>query len=191
MKATTPRTDRHEAICDAVYDLLGEVGYDRMTMDAVAARARASKATIYRAWPAKPDLVMTAMIHRFGEPPTAPDTGTLRGDLIAQLSNACALASSPDGAIVAGLLTAASHNADLSTVLRRCMYENKHSSYEVIIRRAVGRGEIPDGTDSDLLHEIMHALVLTRRMFDAGPLDDAFVTRIVDRVLLPVLRQGS
>ena len=63
---TVAPTDRQAAICEAVFELLGEVGYDRMSMDAVAARARASKATIYRAWPNKPDLVMEALVHRFG-----------------------------------------------------------------------------------------------------------------------------
>src|SRR5512133_3293823 len=89
-----PRSARHEAICDAVFDLLGEVGYDRMSMDAVAARARASKATIYRAWPHKPDLVIEALTHRFGGTPEAPDTGSLRGDLVALMTGACQVPSS-------------------------------------------------------------------------------------------------
>src|SRR5215467_9323345 len=82
------RTDRHEAICDAVFELLSEVGYDRMSMDAVAARARASKATIYRAWPNKPDLVCEALAHRLGGTPEPPATGSLRGDLIALATSA-------------------------------------------------------------------------------------------------------
>src|SRR5258707_13296304 len=67
-EARAPRRgpERREAICEAVFELLGEVGYDRMSMDAVAARARASKATIYRGWPNKPDLVMDAFEHRYG-----------------------------------------------------------------------------------------------------------------------------
>src|SRR5438309_3632378 len=87
----TPRRgpDRREAICDAVFELLGEVGYDRMTMDAVATRARASKATIYRTWPDKPGLVAEALINRFGPTPQAPNTGSLRGDLMALMSLAC------------------------------------------------------------------------------------------------------
>ena len=69
---TATKPDRRAAICDAVFELLGEVGYDRMTMDAVAARARASKATIYRGWPSKPELVMEAVEHRFGGAIGAP-----------------------------------------------------------------------------------------------------------------------
>jgi AcrR family transcriptional regulator len=189
--AAPPKIERREAICDAVFELLGEVGYDRMSMDAVAARARASKATIYRAWPTKPDLVMDAMVHRFGGALDTPDTGSLRGDLIAQLTRACALANSPDGAVVTGLMTAASQNADLARTLHQCIYETKHAAYETMLARAVDRGEILAGTSSELLHEIMHSMVLTRRLCQAGPLDEAFVTRVVDGVLLPVLHQDA
>lgn len=184
-----PRSVRHEAIRHAVFELLSEVGYDRMSMDAVAARARASKATIYRAWPHKPDLVIEALVHRFGGTPEPPDTGTLRGDLIALMTGACRVADSPDGAVVTGLMSAAAHNAELSRTLYRCTYQMKHAVHETIIDRAKARGEVPAGTDPDLLHEVLHAMVLTRRIWAAGPLDDAFVVHVVDDVLLPVLRQ--
>ncbi|MGI5244131.1 TetR/AcrR family transcriptional regulator [Dactylosporangium sp. CA-139066] len=183
------KSDRRAAICDAVFELLGEVGYDRMTMDAVAARARASKATIYRGWPSKPELVMEAIEHRYGGAMEPPDTGSLRGDLLAQLSTVCAAASGEDGAVFTGLLTAATHNAELAEVMYRCAYETKHGMYESMLTRAAQRGEVPEGTRADLLHEVLHAMVTSRRMWQSGPLDEAFVTRLVDGVLLPILRQ--
>jgi AcrR family transcriptional regulator len=186
----TPKPDRREAICEAVFELLGEVGYDRMSMDAVAARAHASKATIYRGWPNKPDLVMDAVEHRYGGPIEPPDTGTLRGDLFAHLTLACTVANGADGAVLTGLLTAATHNAELQSVMYRCVYETKHATYEAMIKRAVERGELPEGTRCELLHEVLHAMVMSRRLWQTGPLDEAFVTRIIDGVLLPVLRQG-
>jgi AcrR family transcriptional regulator len=185
------KADRRTAICEAVFELLGEVGYDRMSMDAVAARARASKATIYRAWPNKPDLVMEAIRHRFGDATTPPDTGTLRGDLVALLRQACGLACSEDGAVVSGLLTAATRNPELSETLHLHLYETKKQTYEVIIRRAIDRGELTHGNDAGLLHEIVHSLVLARRLMNLGPLDDAYAERVVDRVLLPVLLEGE
>jgi len=188
---TATPTDRQAAICEAVFELLGEVGYDRMSMDAIAARAHASKATIYRSWPNKPDMVMAAVVHRYGREAEAPNTGSLRGDLIAQMTVACAVANSADGAIVTGLLTAATRNAELSQTLHRCLYEMKHAMYEVIVARAIDRGELTAGTDTGLLHEIVHSMVLARRLWGVGPLDDAFATRIVDQVLLPVLHQGA
>jgi AcrR family transcriptional regulator len=185
------KTDRREAICEAVFELLGEVGYDRMSMDAVAARAHASKATIYRAWPNKPELVMDAITHRFGGELVAPDTGSLRGDLYELMTIACAVANSDDGAVISGLMTAATQHVELSQTMHRCLYETKHPMYETILRRASERGEIPDTTCSGLLHEVMHSMVLARRLWQDGPMDEAFVTRVVDRVLLPVLKQPA
>ena len=79
---------RDAAICDAALALLVEVGYDRMSMDAVAARARASKATIYRRWPGKQELVLDAVRSRGAGLTVAEDTGCLRGDLVATYRSA-------------------------------------------------------------------------------------------------------
>ena len=185
------KADRRTAICEAAFELLAQVGYDRMSMDAVAARARASKATIYRAWPNKPDLVMEAIKHRLGEATTPADTGSLRGDLVEHMKRACFVACGEDGAVVSGLLTAATRNPDLSRTLHQHLYETKQQMYEVMIARAVARGELGDGADPGLLHEVVHALVLARRLSELGPMDDAFAERVVDRVLLPVLRQSE
>ncbi|MEV0129497.1 TetR/AcrR family transcriptional regulator [Dactylosporangium sp. NPDC050688] len=184
-----PKPGRREAICEAVFELLGEVGYDRMSMDAVAARARASKATIYRGWPTKPDLVMDAFEHRFGGSFEPQDTGTLRGDLMALLTAACQVVNSPDGDVMTGLLTAVTRNPELAETFRRCVYDAKQSAFVTIVRRAVERGELPEGATSDLLQEVLQAMVLNRTMRQEGPLDESFVHRVVDRVLLPVLRQ--
>ncbi|GAA3456860.1 TetR/AcrR family transcriptional regulator [Dactylosporangium matsuzakiense] len=190
MPPTTGNPERRAAICDAVFELLGEVGYDRMTMDAVAARARASKATIYRGWPSKPELVMEAVEHRYGGAMEPPDTGSLRGDLYAQLSAVCTAACGADGAVFTGLLTAATHNGELAEVLYRCTYETKHSMYESMLKRAAERGEVPEGTSAELLHEVLHAMVTSRRMWQNGPLDEAFVARLIDCVLIPILQRG-
>jgi hypothetical protein len=63
--------------------------------------------------------------------------------------------------------------------------------YESMLKRAADRGEVPEGTTADLLHEVLHAMVTSRRMWQNGPLDDAFVARLVDGVLIPILSQRS
>ena len=80
-----PRDDaREQAILDAAIDLVAEIGYDAMSIEAVAARAKSSKATIYRRWPGKAELVAEAMRRRSRAGPRGlPDTGSLRGDLLA------------------------------------------------------------------------------------------------------------
>jgi AcrR family transcriptional regulator len=189
--ASTPVPERREAICEAVYELLGEVGYDNMSMDAVAARARASKATIYRAWPSKPELVMAAVVNCLGRTVEPPDTGSLRGDLLAQLTMACDAAKGDDGAVIVGLLSAAARNAELAETMHKQLYESKCALYESILANARARGEVGEGADPDLLHELLSALILSRRLGRTGPMDDEFITRMVDRVLLPVLRQDT
>jgi hypothetical protein len=134
---------------------------------------------------------MDAITHRFGGELQAPDTGSLRGDLVALMSTACTVAGSEDGAIVSGLMTAASQHAELGETMHRCLYETKQPVYETILRRATERGELHDATCAGLLHEILHSMVLARRLWQDCPLDEAFVTRVVDRVLLPVLRQPA
>jgi AcrR family transcriptional regulator len=188
---TSLRADRRTAICAAVFELLGEVGYDRMTMDAVAARARASKATIYRSWPTKPDLVAEALAHHFGETAPPMDTGCLRGDLLAIVGQACVTAQSPDGDVISGLMTAAARHPELSRTMQSCVYETKHALFQHLIDRAASRGELCPGTDAEVLHEVLYSLVLSRRTMELGPMDGVYAEHVVDRVLLPVLEAAS
>lgn len=178
--------ERRTAIYDSVFELLAEVGYDRMTMDAVAARAHVSKATIYRTWPDKPELVAESLAHHFQDSPEPQDTGSLRGDLIAQMTRACKFGNSVEGEVVAGVMTAAARNPVLARTMREYMYEKKHNIHETIVRRAVERGEVDPTIDPDLLHEVMHSMVLARRL-ETCDMDEKYVLHVVDDVLLPVL----
>lgn len=178
--------ERRTAIYDSVFELLAELGYDRMTMDAVAARAHVSKATIYRTWPDKPELVAEALRHHFGTSPVPPETGSLRGDLIAIMMRACQSSGGVEGDVVAGVMTAASRNPVLARTMRKYIYEMKHEMYETIVRQAAERGEVTSSTDPELLHEVLHSMVLARRM-EACDMDEQFAYHVVDDVLLPVL----
>lgn len=184
-------TQRREAICDAVFELLGEVGYDRMTMDAVAARAHASKATIYRSWPDKPELVVEAMVNRFSTTPEPADTGSLRGDLLDLATNACSIANSPDGDVITGVMTAATMNPTLATAMHECMYESKRKTHDTIVGRAVARGELDSPESAALLHEVVHAMLLTRKLWSDEQVDEKFAVHLVDDILIPLLTRCS
>jgi AcrR family transcriptional regulator len=184
---TRHTTQRREAICAAVFELLGEVGYDRMTMDAIAARAHASKATIYRTWPDKPELVVEAVMSRFGATPEPPDTGSLRGDLLALADSACRLVNSADGDVITGLMTAAAMNPTLAETMHQCMYESKRQTYDTIVYRAVERSELDSPQSAALLQEVVHAMLMTRKLWTTAPLDEAFVLHLADDILLPLL----
>lgn len=188
MCSASKRGRRRQAICDAVFNLLAEVGYDRMSMDLVADRAHASKATIYRAWTDKPDMVVEAIGQRFDAAPVVPDTGSLRGDLLAMLSDACVVVNSVEGDVISGLMTAAGRNPQLAGALHKSLVESKKTMHRAVIGNAVARGELPADTDPALLHEVLQAVVVSRRIWENEPLTDEWARHVADDILLPVLR---
>jgi AcrR family transcriptional regulator len=181
--------EREQAILSAVIALLGEDGYDAMTMDAVAARAHASKTTIYRRWPGKPELVRAA-VDSFvaGRVPTDADTGSLRGDLLAVMRTLRGHLTGEFLAMMSGLLHAMQQDPELARVLRSHLASD-HTVALPVIGRAVGRGELPAGADLELaglMHEVIEAHLL-RRMAIGGALDDEFARHVVDDLVIPVL----
>ncbi len=178
---------REFAICDAALALLGEVGYDRMSMDAVAARARASKATIYRRWPGKRELVLDAVRTRVADIVEPPDTGSLRGDIIATLRVMAEGIGGQDAALMAGVLRAMRSTPELADCVRTQVLEQKRYIGQVLVERGIARGELPTDADPDVWHEVAPALMFFRILVTDGPVDDAFLTHVADDVLIPLL----
>jgi AcrR family transcriptional regulator len=192
----TPPTERAPsgrdvAICDATLALLVEVGYDRMSMDAVAARAHASKATIYRRWPGKQELVLEAVRSRGPGLVVPEDTGSLRGDLVATYTNAVHGTAAEDVELIAGVLRAMRSAPELADCVRSQMVESKCAVSKVIVDRAIARGELAAGSDPLLLHEVAGALWFHRILVVGAPVDDAFIAHVVDDVLIPTLDRSS
>jgi len=185
-----PRSEeRGQAILDAALELVVEVGYDRLSMDALAERAHASKATIYRHWSCKAEIVATAIRCRAeADVDVVPDTGTVRGDLLAMLDHACHAMSSEDGALMAAVLWAMRTNADLADLVRTKMVEGKRQLVEGIVQRSIDRGECPPGTDPRLVGEVMPAMVMSRLFVTGEPLDEAFCVHLVDDIVMPLIR---
>jgi AcrR family transcriptional regulator len=179
---------REQAILDAALDLIGEVGYDRMSMDGVAARAQASKATIYRRWPGKAQVVAEAIRRRACQHVAAPpDTGTMRGDLLAALATKCETMSGEDGPLLIGLLMAARKDAELAGLLHAQIRDNSEPLLAELFDRAVARGELPGAPDPALVRELVPALILQRLIFGDQMTDDAFVSHVIDDFVLPWL----
>jgi AcrR family transcriptional regulator len=184
--------EREEAILLATLELLGECGYDQLTMDAVAGRARCSKATIYRRWPGKADLVTTAVKRYAGDPAAAaPDTGSLRTDLLAALEVMRISLVNQDAARILGLMLAMRSDPELAQAVRDQLLASKREVFGAAIGRAVARGEVPATADHLLLAEISSAVLLSRLLVTGEPLDDAFIRHLVDGVLLPLLRPSE
>jgi AcrR family transcriptional regulator len=109
---------RTDAILDATLELMASTGYDRLTIDAVASRAGASKATIYRRWPGKSELVMAALSRHSAAAIAEVDTGSLRSDLIQTVSQMRDSLASQDGVLILGVLNAMRGNAELAELVR-------------------------------------------------------------------------
>jgi AcrR family transcriptional regulator len=184
---------RERAILAAVVELLGEAGYEAMTMDAVAARAHASKTTIYRRWPGKPELVMAAVDgYVTGRLPVSADTGSLRGDLMAVMRAMGGHLTDEFLAMMSGLVHAMRTDPELAGVLRSHL-ANDYSAALPIIRRAAGRGEVPSGSDETLAriaHELIEAQ-LFRQMALGGSFSEEFSRHVVDDLVLPVLTHSK
>jgi AcrR family transcriptional regulator len=179
---------REQAILDAALDLIGEVGYDRMSMDGLAARAQASKATIYRRWPGKAQVVADAIRRRACQDASSPpDTGSMRGDLLAALVTKCDLMSGEDGPLLIGLLMAARNDAELAALLHAQMRNGSELLLADLFERAVARGELSGAPDLALVGELVPALILQRLIMGDNLTDDAFVSHVIDDFVLPWL----
>lgn len=180
---------RTDAILDAALQLIAEVGYDRLTMDAVASRAGASKATIYRRWQGKPELVIAALSRHTAADGETADTGSVRRDLVQTLAGMRDGLAQQDGALLLGLINAMRGNAELAEVVRRRLVEAKRSVIAEVVARAIANGELPAGANHALATEVASALIFARLLVTAQPMDDGELGHLVDAVLLPLLTQ--
>lgn len=182
---------RVDAILAAALDLITETGYAALTVDAVAARAGASKATIYRRWRNKAELIRAALDAYDAEHNAdIPDTGTLRGDLVAVLEALRAKASERFTELIGELVAAMRHDAQLAAALREHIDNEELSPFHDALHRAIARGELPADTDTELVHEVAEAMIMRRSQIGAS-FDAAFIARLVDDVLLVLLRHGG
>ncbi|TMR20864.1 TetR/AcrR family transcriptional regulator [Nonomuraea turkmeniaca] len=175
------------AIYQATLDELAESGYAGLTMERVAERARASKASLYRRWPTRIELVMEAVRNTLPTPESTPDTGTLRGDLVAMLGNAAQALSGPAGEAMRGLLGEALSSGSPLRSMRKTSQGMGRRTMEEVVRRAVERGEVdPDAVTPRRL-DAGYALLRHHFLFNGTPIPGELVVQIVDEVLVPLL----
>jgi AcrR family transcriptional regulator len=187
-----PRDDSREAaLLEATVAVLGEVGYDRLTIDAVAARAKASKATVYRRWATKAEMVVDALSRDQPASLLPEDTGSLRGDLLALVSSMLTRLSSSDGPLICALTSAASRDPELARAMRCHTHGDKLALAHAIVDRAVARGELLPEAPAPLLIEVMPAIVFNRLLVTGEPLDQVFAEHLIDNILIPLLANRS
>jgi len=178
--------DRESEILGATADLLLELGYDRLTLDRVASRARASKATLYRRWSSKQSLVIDAIMRaRQPRAEVTPDTGSLRGDLLALYGGVEAWAGCSETRVVGVVLTALQVDAELATEFREKFLRPKAAVIREVYRRAEARGELLQGADPALLGPALPGILLHRAFVLGEPVTTELVERVLDHVIIP------
>ena len=154
-------------------------------MDAVAARAKASKATLYRRWSTKAKLVIDALHATKNHGPIPEDTGSLRGDLQAAF---CGLGGLTDPEMVAtmgSVITAISRDAEFAREFREQFIAAKVELSRIIWDRAAARGELRPDLDIDLISHAMPGVVLHRVFMLGETATEDLVTRVIDQIVIP------
>jgi AcrR family transcriptional regulator len=176
------------AVLGAAMDLLAEIGYARLTMDQVALRAGVGKASVYLRWPNKVALVAEAIQHRSAVVPEIPDTGSLSSDMLEFLRALLRRKSAAERAIAAVTGEIAS-NPELRRAWRLGVTGKLSACVRVIVERAVARGELPAGTDIEMLVMLPLTLLQNWRLEHGQGPGDAVVGRIVDQFFTPPPRR--
>ncbi|MCE6996446.1 TetR/AcrR family transcriptional regulator [Saccharothrix sp. S26] len=192
MASPTPnRTRRSErsrvAILTATRELIGELGYAKLTIEAIAARAGVGKQTIYRWWPSKGAVVFDSLLALSEHPDGGielPDTGDVEADLKAVLrATAAEFADPAFEAPIRALNTEIINDPDLAALYREKMEQPMRAAKLRLLRSAQDAGQLAADADLDLVLDLLYAPLAQRWLLRSGPLDDGFADALVDAVL--------
>lgn len=177
------------ALLAAAWDELTGVGYGRFTIEGVAARAKTSRPVLYRRWPNRRDLALAAITARFdlpAEPP--PDTGSLRGDLVALLTS-MSDSRAEVFAVVGMRLSEFLADADMTlSSLRAHIMAGRASRLDAVLDRAVARGEVDAAKLTSRVRALPGDLMRHELLMTLRPVPPETIGEIVDEIFLPLVR---
>jgi AcrR family transcriptional regulator len=182
----SPWSPRETELLNVTLDLLQEHGYDRLTVDAVAATARASKATVYRRWPSKAELVLAAFIEGVRQVAVHPETGTLREDL-RHLGYAICKQANEQASTIRAVLVEVSRDSALHDALQQQFLEQRKALIQHVLSDAVRRCEIDEAAISDELWDLLPGYLIYRAIMPSRPPTEHTVQALVDDVVIPSL----
>ena len=182
----SPWSPREAELLAVTLQLLQEHGYDGLTVDAVASAARASKATVYRRWPSKAELVLAAFNEGVRQVAVPPNTGTLRGDLL-QIGEICGQQVHQHASTIRAVLVEASRHPELNDALQHQFIEQRKALIQHILRQAVERGEIADAAITDELWDLLPGYLIFRSIIPGRPPTRRTVQALVDNFIIPGL----
>lgn len=179
-----PRSeDCDRAILAATLDALVEDGYERLSIEGVASRAGVGKATIYRRWSSKAELVVEAVRTRAGCLAPVVDTGDVRADLVELLRGALETMTSDDGRLLTAFLVERLRHPELATEFDRTFLVERRHQVRGLIDGAIERGELPPDTDAELVTDVGFAVLWHRLTLRQAPLAPDLPERIVRQFL--------
>jgi AcrR family transcriptional regulator len=187
---SSPWSPREAELLAVTLRLLQEHGYDRLTVDGVASAARASKATVYRRWPSKAELVLAAFIEGIRQVAVPPDTGTLRGDLLRMGELVCQEAHQHASTIRA-VLVEVSRNPALNDVMQHQFIDQRKALIRHVLQQAVDRGEIAEAAITDELWDLLPGYLIFRSIIPSRPPTPRTVQVLVDDIIIPGLTRPT
>jgi AcrR family transcriptional regulator len=182
----SPWSPREAEFLAVTLQLLQQNGYDRLTLDAVATTAQASKATVYRRWPTKAELVLAAFIEGVRQSAVPPDTGTLRGDLLG-LGDIILEQTHQHSGTLRAVLVEVSNNPALNEAMQHEFVDQRRALLRYVLQQAVNRGEIDGAAISDELWDVLPGYLIFRSIIQNRPPSTDTVRALVDEVLIPSL----
>ena len=186
----SPWTPREAELLAVTLQLLQQNGYDRLTLEAVATTAQASKATMYRRWPSKAELVLAAFIEGVRQVAVPPDSGTLRGDLL-RLGESILEQCSQHAGTLRAVLVEVSNNPALSEAMRLQFFDKRRALIRYVLQQAVDRGEIDGAAVNDELWDLLPGYLAFRSIIPNSPPTRDTVKALVDDVLIPSLTRPT
>ncbi|WP_167198471.1 TetR/AcrR family transcriptional regulator [Paenibacillus sp. BK720] len=182
-KRGRPRNmETHKAILTASYDLLLESGFETVTVEKIAERAKVSKATIYKWWPNKAAVVMDGFLFAAAARLPVPDTGVAFNDIVIHASDLVRFLTSPEGRIIKDLIGGGQFDAGLSEAIRTRYVEPRRQEAGTLLARGVERGELNNKQDISLGIDMIYGPIFYRLLMTGGTLDDSYVKQLVTNV---------
>ena len=179
-----PRSeDSHEAILDAVVDLLDREGYGAVTIEGIARQAGVGKQTIYRWWKSKAELVLEAYANHSASKVPTPDKGNVRADLEWFFCTAFKRLTDISGPTMRGLMADAVYDPEFLEILREVLIAKRRNALQLVLQRALARGELKPGADIEVMIDLLFGALWYRLLVQHAKLDGRFAKQLVASVL--------
>lgn len=181
---------RDAVILDATIDVMVAVGFEKMTVDMVAARARAGKGAVYRRWPSKTQMVLDAvarMKRDMAGLDHLPDTGTLRGDMLALIRARTVEGDERFVRTLAGLSALLAQQPEVADAGHDALIEPWVEVCRALIARSIARGEATAAVDLEIVAQVIPSMSGYRMLIQRQPFDREFLVSLLDQVILPAL----